>query len=225
MEKLEPSGDDSGPALPRGRHGLPRALIIQNQRERLIEGVIEAVAKHGYGATTIRQITEAAKLSRRTFYEQFSNKEACFTAAYEASLERIRAAALGAAEEEDGEWPKRVRAGLAGLLDCLAENPDLATFFLIAPVSANDEIADRHHLAMRELVGGLIKNPPPSPENVEPSATREDALAGGLARLIVRTINAGEAAKLEDLLPSVVELVLRPFLGSEEAVRVATEGE
>jgi AcrR family transcriptional regulator len=222
VEKQGPKGDESSSALPRGRHGLPRELVTENQRQRLIGGVIEAVAEHGYGATTIAQITKAAKLSRRTFYEQFSNKEDCFAAAYETSFDYIKTATLNPAAGE-AEWPKRVRAGLVGLLGTLAEHPDLGSFFLIAPASAGDEIADRHHQAMRELIAALIEGPPAPPGPIEPSETREEALAGGLSRLIVRKVNAGEADQLDELLPGVVELVLQPFLGSEEAVRVAQE--
>ena len=227
MEKREQGGDSEEAELsrlPRGRHGLPRELVAENQRQRLITGVIEAVAEHGYGATTIAQITSAAKLSRRTFYEHFSNKEDCFSAAYETSFAYIRDGMQVAAATEE-EWPRRVRAGLARLLSMLADHPDLATFFLIAPVSAGDEIAERHHLAMRELVCGLIEGAPGTSGSNESLETREQALAGGISRLIVRKVSAGEAESLSELLPALVELVLRPFLGGEEAVRVAGEGD
>jgi AcrR family transcriptional regulator len=224
VEKNEPGGDSEAglPRLPRGRHGLPRELVAENQRERLITGVIEAVAEHGYGATTIAQITAAAKLSRRTFYEHFANKEACFAAAYETSFAYIRETMLTAAAAQ--EWPRRVGAGLASLLAMLAEHPKLATFFLVGPASVGDEIADRHHLAMRELVSGLVEGAPKAPGPAESEETREQALAGGISRLIVRKVNAGEAQRLPDLLPALVELVLRPYLGNEEAVRMAGEG-
>jgi AcrR family transcriptional regulator len=226
VAKNEPGGDSEAglSRLPRGRHGLPRELVAENQRQRLITGVIEAVAEHGYGATTIAQITGAAKLSRRTFYEHFSNKEDCFSAAYEVSFSYIRDEMLAAAAGQE-EWPRRVRAGLAGLLSMFAEHPELATFFLIAPTNAGDEMADRHHLAMRELVSGLIEGAPKAPSGSgKASEIREQALAGGISRLIVRKVTVGEAEELPELLPALVELVLRPFLGGEEAVRVAGEG-
>jgi AcrR family transcriptional regulator len=182
--------------------------------------MIEAVAEHGYGKTTIAHITGAAKISRRTYYENFSNKEDCFRAAYEVSLDYLRKTMLGAAGAEQ-EWPEHVRAGLDALLQSLAAHPDLATFFLIAPPSVGDSIAARHHLAMRELVTALITGPPAPPDSDEPSDTQAEALAGGLSRLIVRKVSAGEAEGLPELLPGLVELVLRPFIGSEEAVRVA----
>jgi AcrR family transcriptional regulator len=226
VEKSDQGGDSeaTSPRLPRGRHGLPRKVVVENQRGRLISGVIEVVAERGYGAATVTQITEAAKLSRRTFYQQFSNKEDCFVAAYEASIAYLRKATLTAAANQE-TWPERVRAGLAGLLDALAQGPAIARFVLIAPASAGDEIAARHHLAMGELLSTLIVGPPGPPGPIKPSSTREQALGGGLSRLIVRELNAGEDEKLEELLPDLVELVLRPFVGNEEAVRVARKAE
>jgi AcrR family transcriptional regulator len=196
--------------------------VVENQRGRLIGAVIETVAESGFNPTTITQITEAAKLSRRTFYENFSNKEECFIAAYETSMAYLRQATLEGAGSQE-EWPQRVREGLAGLLAALSAHPDIARFVLIAPGGAGDEIAARHHQALRELLGALISAPPGPPGPIEPSQTREQALAGGLSRLIVRELNRGEEEKLGELLSDVAELVLRPFLGNDEAVRVARE--
>jgi AcrR family transcriptional regulator len=226
VEKREPpEGDPESELarLPRGRHGLPREIVAENQRQRLSAGVIAAVAEHGYAATTIAQITKAAGLSRRTFYEHFANKEACFAAAYEASFAYVREAAETAAASEE-EWPGRVRAGLRGLLEALAPEPDLAAFFLIAPPSAGGQIVDRHHLAMRELVSALTAGAPRPAGSPEPSEIREQALAGGISRLVMRKLGGDEAESLPELLPALTELVLRPYLGGEEAVRIAGEG-
>lgn len=199
-------------------------MVVANQRERLIAGVIAAVAEHGYGETTITAVVKAAELSRKTFYEHFANKEECFKAAYEASFEYLRGGVAAVAAEED--WGKMVRARLEGLLGVLAGEPELASFFLIATPGVGDAIAERHHQAMRELVGTLIEGAPSAKGDGggEPLETREQALAGGISRLVVRRLSDGEAASLPELLPALTELVLWPFLGGEEAVRVAGEG-
>ena len=63
----------SSDRLPPGRHGLSRVFVAENQRERLLNGVVEAVPEKGYNATTITSLTAAAKISRRTFYEYFED--------------------------------------------------------------------------------------------------------------------------------------------------------
>lgn len=204
--------------LPRGRHGLPREMVVENQRARLISSMIETVAELGYGKTTVANVTEPAKVSRRTFYETFGNKEECYEAAYEASFEFLRERAEAAAA--GAKWPDSVRAGLEALLEELAAHPQLACFFLVSPAGVGDAIASRHHLAMRQLVEGLVTEAAPGSGDVA-AETRLEALAGGLSRLTALKVSAGKSDELPALLPDLVELFLRPFVGSEEAIRVA----
>lgn len=202
-------------SLPRGRHGLPRELIVENQRARLVSGMIAAVAEVGYGKATVAKVIKPAKVSRRTFYETFAGKEDCYRAAYEESFEFLRDRTLAAASEEP--WPNSIRLGLEALLESLAAHPKLATFFLISPAGVDDAAASRHHLAMRELVEALVAEAP----GAGAGGPRIEALAGGLARLTAMKVSAGQADELPALLPDLVELSLRPFVGSEEAIRVA----
>jgi AcrR family transcriptional regulator len=203
--------------LPPGRHGLPRTYVAENQRERLLNGVVEAVAERGYEATTIGVVVEAAKISRRTFYEHFEGKEDCFLAAYEMIDAHVRDSMLtapGAGEP----WPDRVRARLAALLDVLARDTAVARCYLVEPLAAGGEVAGRYRDAMQLLAEALRPEPEPSALDVE---VRDQALIGGVATLLVRRLNAGTADRLPELLPDLVELVLAPYLGREEAQRLA----
>jgi len=206
-----------GARLPPGRHGLPRTYVAENQRERLLNGVLEAVAEHGYEATTIGRIVEAAKISRRTFYEYFAGKEECFLAAYEMVDAHVRDSMLtapGAAEP----WPDRIRARLGALLDVLSRDPAVARFYLVEPLAAGGDVAARYRDAMQLLAETLRPEPEPPGHDIE---VRDQALIGGVATLIVRRLNAGAADRLPELLPDLVELVLAPYLGREEAQRLA----
>jgi AcrR family transcriptional regulator len=214
------AGDSAPGQLPRGRHGLPREIIVENQRRRLIAAITALVAERGYNETTVSSIIAAAGLSRATFYQLFADREACFTAAYEAALADLRETTLAAAGEQ---WPERVRAALAALLSALVSNPERARLFLIAPATVGDQALERHHRALRELVGDLIATPPGPPALPRPSEAREQALAGGLSGLIVRKIQAGEEAQLPELLPVLSELLFRPYLGEEVAMRLARD--
>ena len=203
--------------LPPGRHGLPRTFVAENQRERLLNGVVEAVAEHGYNATTISRIAAAAKISRRTFYEHFEGKEDCFLAAYEmieAHVLDSMLAAPGAGEP----WPERVRARLAALLDVLARDAAVSRCFLVEPLAAGGDVATRYREAMQLLAATLRPEPPPSELDME---VRDQALIGGIATLIVRRLNAGGAERLRELLPDLVELALAPYVGRDEAKRQA----
>lgn len=206
-----------GVRLPPGRHGLPRAAVAESQRERLMNGVVEAVAEHGYAATTIAGIVAAAGISRRTFYEHFEGKQECFLAAYETIEQHVLDEMLSAPGAAD-PWPERVRARLAALLDALSRDATVSRFFLVEPLAAGGEVAARYREAMALLAATLRPEPEPSGLDLE---VRDQALVGGLATLIVRRLNAGDAERLPDLLPDLVELTLSPYMSREQARRLA----
>lgn len=49
-------------------------------RQRLLDALAESIAEQGYRVTTVADIVRRARTSRRTFYEHFADKEACFIA-------------------------------------------------------------------------------------------------------------------------------------------------
>ena len=214
VEEMAPTKE----RLPAGRHGLPRELVTENQRERLLNGVVDAVAERAYNATTIGAITEAAKISRRTFYEHFKDKEGCFLAAYEMIDTHVRGAMLAAAERSGAQWPERVRASLDALLGVLSRDLAVARFYLIEPLAAGGEIAARYRDAMAMLAATLRPEEDPVTTNAE---VRDQVLMGGIATLISRRLGEGEANRLPELLLDLTELALAPYLGRAEARRLA----
>jgi AcrR family transcriptional regulator len=204
--------------LPPGRHGLSRDFVAENQRERLLNGMVEAVAAHGYNETTIGRITEAAKISRRTFYEYFSGKEECFLAAYEMIDAHVRGSVLRAADPDE-PWPEQVRERLSILLSVLSHDEAVARFYLVEPLVAGGELAVRCREAMQLLAEAVRPKQTIADMDVE---VRDQALIGGVATLISRRLKAGEAERLNELLPDLTELVLAPSLGREAARRFAS---
>lgn len=222
VPKRKPPEGDSGsqglPRLPPGRHGLPREFVVQNQRDRLVAGIIAAVAASGYHEATISEIAAAAGVSRRTFYTYFASKEECFLATYDVIARHLAAAA---AESGDGDlpWPERVRAKLGAALAFFGANPDLVRFYLSAPPRAGEAIAARYRLGATRVLADLTEGMPSGVRQPPPSV--QNAMTGSIAALIVRKVEAGEGEKLPELLPDLVELFLTPYLGHEAAAEAA----
>lgn len=214
-------GDAPSPELarlPPGRHGLPRDFVAQNQRDRLTAGMIAAVGERGYHAATISGISKAAGVSRRTFYTYFDSKEDCYLATYDTIVDHLFKVGAEAADVERS-WPKRVRAALAAVLQALAANPDLARFTLIEPQRTGGKIAERLRTATEPALAELDRG---LPKRVKaPSREVQNALLAGMVALIARSVEAGEGERLEGLLPELVELLLTPYIGREEAATVA----
>ncbi len=200
-------GDFLAP-LPPGRHGLPRAYVLQNQRERLCAAAIAVIGARGYDQTTVAQIVTAANLSRRTFYSHFSGKPECFLAAHTSIADHLAEAAWAAVGSET-EWPRRVRAQIDAALVTFAANPDLVRFLLAAPSrSDHRELAAAHRrflaCAATELAAGAPSHSPHSPAFAW-------ALLDGLASLVVAAVERGEEDRLPELGSKLTELFLLAF--------------
>lgn len=216
-----PREEELGP-LPSGRHGFSRKQVAAHQRERIVAGLAEAVAERGYNAVTITQIAKAARVSKRAFYEHFESKEECFLAAFEIVVAHLRDL-IEAEIAPIPDWPHRVAAALRALLDFLAEDPDLARLCLVDSVTAGPAVSER----FRENVNGFVPlllpgreerdNPRPLPDSTE------ESLIGALVSMLSRSLAFGDVAALPGLLPDFVEFVLMPYLGPEEAHRLAQE--
>lgn len=213
--------EELGP-LPGGHHGLSREQILESQRERLLAAVAEEVAASGYRATTITDIVKRASVSTRDFYEHFDGKEACFLAAFEAVHDHLEAL-IRAEVASEPDWPHRAIAALRTGLGFFASEPDLARLCLVEPVSATPAIAIR----FREYVLACVPALAGGRAEIEggdalPPST-EDSLLGGCISLATRSILAGEAKQLTDLLPSLIEFTLGPYLGADRAAALAAE--
>lgn len=208
--------------LPPGRHGLPREFVVHNQRERLIAGLAEAVAENGYASTTIAHITRHAAVSRRTFYEHFDSKDACFVAAYDTVMDELRER-VGGAFEAEKDWPRSIKAGIAAMLAFLAAEPNLARLCMVEALVAGPVVVERYDAAIQSLVPYFEEGRKGRSREVlaRLSPTTEEALVGGMVSLISRRIFAGRTAELESLLPDLAEFALTPYLGSTEAAKVA----
>jgi AcrR family transcriptional regulator len=154
-------------ALPRGRHAAAREIVLASQRGRLLEAMAQCVAERGYAATTVAHVIARAGVSRKTFYEQFADKRACFLAAWEVGTD-ILLAQVQAAGEEAPNWRARLRAGVDAYLDVLAAEPDFARSFTIEVLSVGEEALARRAAINERFADAL-------------AATHAQALAEGAA--------------------------------------------
>jgi AcrR family transcriptional regulator len=219
--RRDTASSDLGP-LPGGHHGLSREQVAESQRERLLAGLAHAVAERGYRATTITEIVKAASVSSRAFYENFDSKEELFLAAFDAVLAHLEEL-IAAAVDPCPDWPHRVIAALRAALDFFIAEPDLARLTLIEPITASPPIATRFRAAVVSCIPYLQPGRAERADAASLPESTEDSLLGGLIVLTARSILAGEPSSLDGLLPDLVDFALAPYLGPEQAKRLAAE--
>lgn len=205
--------------LPRGRHGLPREFVAQNQRERLLAALAECLEEKGYERTTVSSIGKRAGVSKSDFYKQFKSKDACFVAAYDDAVERIRARVKEACAERK-DWGSGVLDALDALLELFEAEPAQAQLVLVEGLRAGRGVYDRYQMAIQSFVP-YLRDGAPSPAGGEPPPEATDeAVVGGIASLLARRVLAGETKKMRGLLPDIAEFALTPYLGTAEARRI-----
>ena len=206
--------------LPPGRHLLPADFVAQNQRARILYAVSELVAERGYQKTTIELIAKSARVALSTFYEHFAGKEECFIAAFDADVE----AATEIFEEllDPGlPWTDQISLGLEILVELVVAEPHRASLCFVASQSAG-AVAFAHYQATLERIAPKLREG----RDLSPASARmpeglEVAMAGGIAWLIHQRLLDEELDELKQLLPEMIQLTLTPYVGEEEARRVA----
>ena len=205
--------------LPRGRHGLSREFIAENQRERLLAAISGSLDEQGYDRTTVAAISSRAKVSKSDFYRHFSNKDVCFIAAYDEAVEQLRGAILSACADRTG-WVEGVCAGLVAALAHLAAHSAKANLLLVEGLRAGPGISTRFQLAVESFVPYLRDGAPTGTSAGRPPEAADEAVVGGIASLLGRRVLARETDRLERFFPELAEFALTPYLGVAEARRI-----
>jgi AcrR family transcriptional regulator len=113
---------DRGSGGVRGASGATAATAyaggdIGGFPRRLLDGLAASIEDKGYRNTTVADIVRRARTSRRTFYEHFSSKEACFVALItHANAEMIRE--IVAAVDRSAPWADQVRQAMEAWISC-----------------------------------------------------------------------------------------------------------
>jgi AcrR family transcriptional regulator len=208
-------------SLPRGRHGLSREFVVQNQRRRLLSSIAGCLDERGYEKTTVSAISRHARVSKSDFYRHFDSKDACFVAAYDDAVEQLRAE-VQAACAEHREWADGVCAALVAVVGYLAREPARASLLLVEGLRAGPDIYDRFQAAVQGFVPMLADGAPaPASSGRAPEAI-DEAVVGGVVSLLGRRVLAGEAEDLPRFFPDIAEFVLTPYVGTEEARRIVS---
>jgi hypothetical protein len=134
---------------------------------------------------------------------------------------RVRVEAACAGERE---WPAGVAAGVRAAFDFAAECPRDARLLTIEALADGEQGQALYRSMLASFAALLRPGRDLKPGNADLPAILESANVGGVALLVIRRLDRGDEAQLPALAPDVIQFVLTPYLGTEEARRVALAG-
>lgn len=208
-----PPSASASQQLPKGRHGLSRAFIASNQRERLLDAIANVVAEKGYASTRVADITDYAGVSRKTFYELFTDKEECFIAAFDTINELLMdRMAQALADLSDGNWRVQVRALLGEFLRFLAGEPAFARMCIVEVLGSGAAGLARRDAAIEAffpIVDHIPRSQPGAEQWLAPLTPV--FVTGGILEVIYAAIRRGDIATLPELEDDLTRLAFRAY--------------
>lgn len=195
-------GSRSGGRLPRGPHQLTSDQVAADQRQRLIDAMLQLAGENGYASTTVAGVIERAEVSRKTFYAHFADRDSLLLTAFDTTssvaLEEVRAAS-----QRTGGPTRQIEALMRRLCRVARESPNtiaLSTIEVAAVDPAGVGRRDRLMGGYGELIDECLRAEGEQPV-LSPVLAR--ALAGGAHRTIDAYLRAGRAEQLSAIAPEL----------------------
>jgi AcrR family transcriptional regulator len=207
-----------GPPLPdlAEASDAARGDPAETHRLRLVGAMAALLAEKGYSTVTIADIARQARVSKRTFYEHFADKDACFIACYETLGDMVLQAVVDAMSGQL-PWVKRMRASTRAYLSTLESQPALTRTLMMDIYAAGPQalrvrrqVQRRFADNLRRIVDQGRKENPKLPRLSQAMAT---AIIGGINELVLVAVEEGRADRLTEL-SGTAEALLQAVLGS-----------
>ncbi len=192
--------------------------VEEIQRSRLLAAAAVVIDEVGYEQASVARITDRARVSRRTFYELFGNREECLLALLEEAAERVRRELVAAGLEGLG-WRERVRGGLWVILSFLEGEPVLARICVVESLHGGAVALERRVLFWAGLAGVLDEGRGEGPRGRECTLVTAEGLVGGALGVVYARLRGGDPRPLTGLLDELMGMIALQYLGSRAARR------
>jgi AcrR family transcriptional regulator len=208
------------PAHPQARRAS-RIAQPELQRIRLIASMTALSRERDWHGLSVDRICEHAAMSRRTFYEQFTDAEDCFASAIEDALQRLWDEVAEQVDAAGDDWAEQVTVAIVTFLAALELDRPRAWMAIMEPLYGNGRARAARQVVVDRFVALLEGGPTDDDSDRVPANTAAGTI-GGLWELALQHVSGGEeAVGLDEAAGSAIFLALSPFVGRHEAMRHA----
>lgn len=203
-----------------------RAEVVDKQRRRLMLGMTRVIARKGYPDTTVADVLAEVRISRRTFYELFKDKEDCFLAVYDtvhhALVEAVKDSQRGIADPVE-----RIECSHRAYLEFFRDEPEVGATMLRGIRGTGrriDERCEQAHYRFAQMHTALqrqCRRAHPRLPRVPTVAFR--GLVEGTNSIVEQQVSADHAASIMELLPAILYLAYSVYGFAELALEAITE--
>jgi AcrR family transcriptional regulator len=220
------SADD--PALEGQADGFGRRHVAEIQRARILAAMAEEVAEDGASKVTVARVVARSGVSRRTFYELFSDREECFLAAFDDGIARASRYALDG-YDPSASWAERIRSALTGLLSFLDVERGAGRLLIVGSLGAGACAIERRERVLAQMIaaveeGGALKGIPKghtagkeTKSGSQPPPLTAEGIVGGVLSVLHSRLLQEDPGRLVVLTGPLMAMVVLPYLGPAAA--------
>ena len=195
---------------------LSRHQIRELQRARILAAAVDIVQEVGYARLSVAAIIGQARISRKTFYEVFANREDCFLAVFEQTLSEVRVRLIEAYAQEP-HWRDGIRSALSRLLVLIEEEPGLAKFWIVEALGAEEPVLQRRAWALEEIAGVIDRARLAASGTRQPPELTAEGIVGGIIGVLYKRLMSGVDGSVTGLLGPFMYMIVLPYLGPRAA--------
>ncbi len=187
------------------------------QRDRLVAAMGELAAEVGPSTVGVHHVCQRAGVSRRTFYDVYADRDACFLDALGEAQSRLMAHVAAAVAQVGTEWEDRVVAATRAVVATLCADRVLGHLCVVAPLAAGADALALRRATMDEIA--KLLGPPPQVD--APNDLVLVAALGGVWELL-RHFLAEDVAE-HQVATAAINALLAPFVGRRRAATRAQD--
>ncbi len=204
-----------------GPNGLPRGHVTEIQRSRMLAAAVQTVAELGYARMTVAQVITRARVSRKTFYDLFDDREDCFLAVFSQAVDHACEQVRHAYASEPA-WRDAIRAGLRRLLTLIDEEPVLARLVIVEALGAGETVLAHRAQFLDALAAAVDRGREVAHPNRQPPELTAEAVVGAVFSVLHARLLQESSEPFVDLLGSLTSMIVLPYLGARAAGRELT---
>jgi AcrR family transcriptional regulator/DNA-binding MarR family transcriptional regulator len=189
---------------------------FSSSRARIVQAMRELACEQGYQAVSATALIGRARVSSKTFYENFADTDECFIAAYDEATAEIEGE-MRPAYMRPGTWTQRVRAALEALLTLVENDRGLATLVFLEAPKARELLGDRRARILEIL--RLVLDSGRSGENATATPSLiDEVLVEGAISVIRARVASPQDGSLSPLVDELISVITYSYTGAPTTV-------
>lgn len=186
-------------------------LDPENPKDRLLQAMAAAIVEKGFATTVVADVVRIARVSRRTFYEHFTDRSDCFLELCDRST-RTGWQIVEEAADLTLPWQEQTSRAVDAYVEFMTAEPAITRSFLFEIFATGERGAEKsreiqHRFA--EQFAALVSRARDENPRLQPvSYPMASAIVAGICELIMLSLEPESGISKEDVKETAIQFVL-----------------